>query len=139
MSVLTSRNIDLDAAFLSPTLDNAEIIGDWVCSLMQDLEQDRRPTAFLCFNDTHASYVLNQLLKLGLRVPEDVSLIGFDDSVAAELTPPLSTIAQPYRDISLRAVECLLTQIDIRNSPPERHLLPGHLIRRQSVASSKGF
>lgn len=65
--------------------------------------------AVLCETDDNAAVVLRSLRRLGLRVPEDVSVVGFDDTrLAAALDPPLTTVHQPYEELGHRAVELLL-------------------------------
>jgi DNA-binding LacI/PurR family transcriptional regulator len=133
LQALSSAGLPGEDALVSPMSADPELIGDWVRSVMRDLPLERRPTAILCFNDTHAAYVLTALKGSGLRVPKDVSIIGFDDSGSAHFDPPLTTIEQPYRQISVCAIEAILAQIAGDGTVPERVLLPGRLIRRQSV------
>ena len=67
-----------------------------------------RPTALLCANDLMAIGALEHCKAVGLRVPQDVSIVGFDDlPVAALLTPRLTTVRQPARDMGYRAAELL--------------------------------
>jgi len=73
------------------------------------LASDQRPTAILAANDMMAVGALRELKRNGLRVPEDVSLIGCDDIWLASLTePPLTTIAIPRVEIGRAAVEAVL-------------------------------
>ncbi|MBC8103980.1 MAG: LacI family DNA-binding transcriptional regulator [Cytophagales bacterium] len=70
------------------------------------------PTAIFCASDDIAAGCLEVLSGHGLRVPEDISLVGFDDILTARMTsPPLTTIRQPFRRLGNRAVEMLLPQI----------------------------
>ena len=71
------------------------------------------PSAIFASNDQMAYGVLNQAEQLGVRVPEDVALIGFDDNLlSAHIRPPLTTIRQPFFQMGYRAIEMLLTMID---------------------------
>lgn len=93
-----------------------------------------RPTAFFCGNDEIALGACRAAQALGHRVPEDVSIIGFDDSPEAiETNPPLTTVRQPYRQIGEQSVEMLLALVRGQASVPYRTLLPGELIMRESV------
>ena len=134
LQALSSAGLSVENSFVSPMSAEPEAIGDWVGSVMRSLPPGQRPTAILCFNDGHAAHVLAALRGIELRVPEDVSVIGFDDTGSAHFDPPLTTIGQPYREISVRAVEAVLAQIAGNNDVAERELLPARLIRRHSVA-----
>lgn len=75
----------------------------------QLLAQNPRPTAAFCFSDQMALGVLAACRESGVRVPEDFSIVGFDDLASSRyLNPPLTTISQPMREIGVRAVNLLL-------------------------------
>jgi LacI family transcriptional regulator len=72
----------------------------------------RRPSAVFCANDLLALGLLQQAVRLGLRVPDDVAIIGYDDIEFAEAaTVPLTTVAQPRHLLGQTAVELLLAQV----------------------------
>ena len=74
------------------------------------MERTPRPTAVLCGNDVFAAGALMKARELGLRVPEDVSITGFDDIELAEiLTPALTTVHVPHREMGRRAAQLLLS------------------------------
>lgn len=64
-----------------------------------------RPSALIAGSDVLAAGLLQAAWELGISVPNQLSLVGFDDSIAKFLTPPLSTIAQPHNDIAKQVVE----------------------------------
>ncbi len=71
-----------------------------------------RPTAVLCSNDMTAIGVQHALFEAGLKVPDDLSIIGFDDIHLAEYTiPPLTTVRMSCKDLALRAVNLLMEQL----------------------------
>lgn len=70
-----------------------------------------RPTALFCMNDVMATEALKAISEHGLRVPEDISVVGFDDT-APNAAPLLTTVRQPLPTLGMRAVELLLAQID---------------------------
>ena len=73
------------------------------------------PTAIFCYNDMTALGALRQLHLRKIRVPEDVSLVGFDDLLAsAYTTPPLTTVRQPIFDIGSAAAQAILDLIEQR-------------------------
>ena len=72
---------------------------------------------------------------MDIRVPQEVSLVGFDDAWAAEyLDPPLTTVLFPYREIIDRALEFLLNRMAGTARGPQQLVLPGTLIVRGSTA-----
>ncbi|MDW8104278.1 MAG: LacI family DNA-binding transcriptional regulator, partial [Armatimonadota bacterium] len=102
---------------------------------LQLLRAEPPPTAIVCGNDHMAMGALHVLSERGVRVPEDLSLIGFDDVVESAFTvPPLTTIRQPMFDIGLRATEMLLQQIERGERFQHSLLLPTELVVRATVA-----
>ena len=72
-----------------------------------------RPTALICANDLMAIGALTYCRRTGLRVPEDVSVVGFDDlPLASLLTPSLTTVRQPARELGMEAVKLLLSMLE---------------------------
>lgn len=95
--------------------------------------KDTLPTAFFCFNDNTAIGVISALRLRGYRVPQDFSVIGFDDiPFASSVTPGLTTIRQPRLQIGDRAMTCLLDLLQDRTRPAQHELLHGDLIVRES-------
>ena len=81
------------------------------------------PTAAFCFSDQMALGVLAACRDLAIRVPEDFSIVGFDDLESSRyLTPPLTTISQPMREIGVRAVHLLLAIIEAVEVPHQQTL-----------------
>lgn len=102
---------------------------------MHLLRADPPPTAIVCGNDRMAIGALHVLQEKGVKVPEQISVLGFDDEEAAAFTvPPLTTIRQPMFDIGLRATEMLLQQIEQGKRFQHSLLLPAELVVRQTVA-----
>ncbi len=98
------------------------------------------PTAVFCANDGVAIGCTEALAEVGIRVPEDISVIGFDDTFAARSTAPqLTTIRQPLRAMGSRAVDLLLERIGASGAPqlPEDVppvVFPVELIERASTS-----
>jgi DNA-binding LacI/PurR family transcriptional regulator len=96
------------------------------------------PTAILAMSDVLAIGALQAADELGVSVPAELSLIGFDDSPAAALaTPPLTTVAQPHEEKGRLATERLLDAIERRTEPRSRDprvILPTELVVRGSTA-----
>ncbi|WP_345801324.1 LacI family DNA-binding transcriptional regulator [Microbacterium sp. AZCO] len=101
------------------------------------LDRVDRPTAIICFNDQIAMGVMQAGARLGLRVPEDLSVVGIDDlrPVADALDPGLTTVALPHAEMGAWAMSRLIARLDkIEKSSPRLHLMPGWLVERGSVA-----
>jgi LacI family transcriptional regulator len=94
-----------------------------------------RPTAIFAFNDNMAVGALQAARELGLRVPEDLSIAGFDDvQLASVVTPPLTTVRQPLREMGRVAVSLLQRLIDRRRLDATRLELSTSLVVRESTA-----
>lgn len=92
-----------------------------------------RPTAVFAANDKSALGVMSVARELGLRVPEDVSIIGFDDiPEAASASPPLTTMAQPLHDLGARALTMLIDLLH-GDEVPSHVELPASIVVRSST------
>ncbi len=102
------------------------------------LGDEDRPTAIFCFNDRMAMGAYQAANQLGLAIPGDVSIVGFDDQelIAPNLRPGLTTMRLPHYEMGQWAVKTLLDQINSTGSNQVVHaLLPCPLVRRASVSS----
>jgi DNA-binding LacI/PurR family transcriptional regulator len=107
------------------------------------LATGRHFTAVLAFDDLTALGVVRGLLGAGLRVPEDCSVLGFDDVLPAEVsTPGITTIRQPLREMGLLAAEWVVDAIKAREQrreqKPRLHRAPPELVVRMSSAKPAG-
>ncbi len=97
-----------------------------------------RPTAVFCYNDMTALGALAAIYQQQLRVPQDVSVVGFEDlAIAAFTQPPLTTVRQPRGPIGRIAAEALFAMISGVKADPVR-VLRGELIVRESTAPPAG-
>lgn len=81
--------------------------------LLDEILLHERRTAILCSSDIYALEILNYLRTKGLNVPENVGLMGFDNiNVLKYVTPSLATIAYPIKKMGIKAVDCLMSQIN---------------------------
>jgi LacI family transcriptional regulator len=94
------------------------------------LPPERRPTALFLGNDMMAMRALEVTRARGIRVPEEISLLGFDDIPLAEaVTPPLTTIRQPLVEIAQQATRLLIQQIERGGTlTPDDRVTLGHLM-----------
>jgi LacI family repressor for deo operon, udp, cdd, tsx, nupC, and nupG len=100
------------------------------------LSRRQPPTAIFCFNDEMAIGVMDAAKRRGVRIPDDLSVVGFDDILFARyLDPPLTTISQPLRAIGERTVRLLLEILGGHHAKtPESVTLPHSLEVRSSTA-----
>ena len=102
------------------------------------MQREPRPTAVICGNDILAIGALKRAKAMGLRVPEDVSITGFDDIEIAEVTEPaITTVHVPHRQMGQVAAEILIRQLQIkaasREFMPESRELETHIVDRGSL------
>ena len=98
-----------------------------------------RPTAVLCFSDGLALAVIHTARSLGLSVPKDLSVVGFDDMAAARFSePPLTTVRQDVESKGRKAATALVAAIDSartgKSARVKNHLIPTELVVRGSTA-----
>jgi DNA-binding LacI/PurR family transcriptional regulator len=131
VKVLPELTIELHANSWSPELgyDPVKLF----------LARKRDFTAIFCFNDTAAIGAIRALAEAGLRVPEDVSVIGFDDILSAAFQrPSLTTIRQPLRAMGTIAARTLLEKIaNPEDRFPEEIVMGPELVVRESSGKAK--
>jgi DNA-binding LacI/PurR family transcriptional regulator len=96
----------------------------------------QRPTAVLCSNDTTAIGILRQASDSGIAVPQELSVIGFDDIPLAQFaTPPLTTVQMSQVELATLAFDALLDAAKAGEKiPPNReHVLTTHLVLRSTT------
>jgi LacI family transcriptional regulator len=98
------------------------------------LSRADRPTALFACNDMMALGVLRAASELGLSVPRDLSIVGYDDiKLCAYLIPPLTSVAQPKAQIGQIAIEMVTGRINDKNNSTRRIVLSTRLVVRQST------
>jgi DNA-binding LacI/PurR family transcriptional regulator len=127
-----SQVIDLTVA--------AERFADWTgCvgeATQKLMKQENRPTAIFCSCDAVARAAYEALAALGLSVPRDVSVVGYDDDpLGGWLTPKLTSVRQPFAEMGQAAMELLRRRMADPAAPVESKVLPVQLVQRDSVAS----
>lgn len=113
--------------------------GDWSTEsgYRLGLELGARPevTAIFAANDHMALGAMRALHELGRRIPEDVSIVGFDDlEESPSFWPPLTTVHQNFQSVGQLCMEALLLQINGTSAPLAAQKVPTHLVVRQSTA-----
>ncbi len=119
-----------------------ELKGDYdqetaFASTVAALQGKQRPTALVSFSNMMSVAAMHALRHLGLRAPQDLSLIGFDDFEGADLfDPPLSVVQTPLHAMAKRSIELLLEQIAGRSRPSgKREVYAPHLVIRSSCSA----
>jgi DNA-binding LacI/PurR family transcriptional regulator len=115
-------------------------VGDWTADsgfrIGQELAVDPAVTAVFAANDQMALGVIRALHAAGRRVPEEVSVVGFDDMPdAANYWPPLTTVRQHFARVGDHAIRALIAEIEADELPIDRVLVPTELVVRESTAA----
>jgi DNA-binding LacI/PurR family transcriptional regulator len=130
IAALAEAHVDASSVLLSEPEHNVPSEGERAAAWL--LGQSPRPTALLCQSDQLAIGALVAASRLGLDVPGDVSITGFDDiDAATETSPPLTTVRQPLRERGRLAGELALALVD--GGRPRRVRMPTELVVRRST------
>ena len=119
-----------------PVIESDIVVGDFMeprghDAALELLRRPHPPTAVFASSDSAAFGVLRAARELGLSVPDDLSVVGFDDvPEAALLTPPLTTVRQPLREMGRAAVRQLMLLLADHAQPPTRLVLETELVLR---------
>lgn len=93
------------------------------------------PTAFVCNCDETAFRVIAALKRRGLRIPEDISVTGYDNYTVSDMCEPaITTVEVDMTEMAHKAVSLLLSRIENPQKPAARYVIPGRIIIKQSVA-----
>lgn len=114
------------------------VVGDWTADFGYDFarELDRLPdyTAIFAANDEMALGIIHGLSDVGIRVPDEISVVGFDDlPTSRHFLPPLTTVRQDFHALGLKAMEVLRAALEQRDIP-QRSKIPTTLVVRASTA-----
>ncbi|MBM7602221.1 LacI family transcriptional regulator [Metabacillus crassostreae] len=113
-----------------------ENIKDWLISEVQTIEKS--PTALVCANDTIALFVLDILKELEVKIPEQISVTGYDNIDNSYLqSPTLTTIHVPKEQMGKRSVRSLIDQMSREKENAEKILLSCELILRESTGRAR--
>lgn len=101
--------------------------------LADEVLQHKNITAIICSNDRSALGLYRALHSKGVRIPEDISVIGFDDEPwTTYLEPPLTTLRQPAKEVGQLAAKQVLAEVS-REAKPKQHVVAVEFIERASV------
>jgi DNA-binding LacI/PurR family transcriptional regulator len=97
------------------------------------LNESKVPSAIFAFNDLMAAGVVKACLEANLKIPDDMAILGFDNSSVSEIiSPPLSTVGQPLKQIAERSVNRLIKSIETGIPPEGKEFLDAKIIKRST-------
>ena len=136
---LAGSRIPFDEELLVPSFFEADHARDAMRKWLKKHAGELLPHAIFCASDDMAIGCMEALAEAGLRVPDDISVVGFDDTLVARTTvPQLTTVQQPFLAMGAEAVELLLARIAHHKgtgaaASPKPVVFPTKLIQRASV------
>jgi len=109
-------------------------------ALLELASLSNRPTAVLCSNDMTAIGVMREAYDQSIKIPDDISVVGFDDIRLAEFTiPPLTTVQMSQHELAKIAFQALLNEVESEAAaPPHKYELTTSLVLRRSTALARG-
>ncbi|MEJ7138223.1 LacI family DNA-binding transcriptional regulator [Amphibiibacter pelophylacis] len=121
-------------ALIGATADGPNTFAPLAAALADLVARPQRPTALCLGNDIMALHAIRCLEQLGLRLPQDMALIGYDNdsTLCNALRPRLSTITLPYEAMGARAAELLLERLAQPDQPAQTCLVPCEVVLRDS-------
>jgi LacI family transcriptional regulator len=132
---LLAAGLDPATALIDVKLAPSDIAQNAAAALDALLADPNPPTAVLCFNDIAALGVLRGLRRLGIAVPGQISVVGYDDvQFAADLAPALTTVRQPKYQLGRAAADLLLDESRPGHTHQEILLRPTLVIRGSTAA-----
>jgi len=128
-----------DALFVADLPVEADLvqrIGENPLSELKLFVEKQKPDALVCANDRTAGQVMQSLMRLKYRIPDDIRIVGIDDvGYASRLPSPLTTVHQPCREIGVAAVAVMLERLGTPEMPVRDILLDCKLVIRESCGA----
>jgi DNA-binding LacI/PurR family transcriptional regulator len=140
LGAMSRINGFLSCALSMPHATPAEpvIYGDWTMESGEAAARkvvDAGFTAIVCSNDLMAIGLMRGLRQLGKRVPDDCSIVGFDNTLLSQAgDPPMTTLVQALDEIALRTVEALMAKIEDKEELPVEAYAPRLIVRQSTKA-----
>ncbi len=136
----TMRSLGQEELVFSGAETDTDLVASGYAQGKRLLASGSMPTAVFAVKDLMALGVIQALREAGLRVPEDVSVVGYDGIDAAALPMiGLTTVTQPRMQMAERIIDILLRHAEDPVAPPEHHLVKPELILRSSSGPAPGF
>jgi len=136
---LLRNDVELDENFVIDLGNGEPVEGEMRDRVIALLTRHDRPTAIMCGGFYAALDMIQIAREVGLRIPDDLSVVGFDDPLAARyLSPPLTTVRQPLEEMGQCAMTYLCEWLLQGREPPQRTVLPETFVVRESTAPALG-
>lgn len=133
---LKERNIPCDERLIVES-GFQETGGTTAMIRLLDLPARLRPRAVVAVNDPAAFGAIKAIAERGLRIPDDIAIVGFSDDIRAALMPaPLTTIHQPAYDVGRKAAQKLVAIVEGKSTTVENIVIPAEEVIRQSCGRS---
>lgn len=138
LRALDDANLPIDPSLMIKPLRHSSRKGYGEAQSLLALPEGRRPTAIFAISDKAALGALDALKDAGLRVPDDIALVGFDDvSESEHATPSLTTVRLPAHVMGETAVQKLVDLVEGVPTTPGKTVLYTELVKRQSSGVSR--
>jgi alanine racemase len=132
LAALKENDLELDGKRIR-LIESFSTREDGIEAFKDIWKSNQRPTAIIAMSDIIALGIMKAAQDAGVRVPQELSIIGFDDlPLSSMVTPALTTIAQPLREKGCLATQVLLAYIN-GDKTPQHHVLPTQLIKRHTL------
>ncbi|MDQ0243544.1 DNA-binding LacI/PurR family transcriptional regulator [Bacillus fengqiuensis] len=129
MTQAGAKVMESDIICTKATVQNGEAVAQ------QLLKKKGRPTAIFACNDLLAIGAMQAARKLDIKIPEELSIIGFDNTILAEIAnPPLTSVSQPIKEMANQAMTVLVEEIENEQSSKQRVFMLPELVIRNSTA-----
>lgn len=134
IDTISKRNLPIVKEHIIDTELNSSAAYKSMKKYLDNAVKDNLPQAFYCANDVTAIGAMKAIKEGGYRIPEDIGIIGLDDiEMASFVTPSLTTVRIPKKELGITAVKILIDKIESRRTYPLRVDIPFELVIRDSV------
>ncbi len=131
--IMAESGLIIKPSYIIPANLKTTATYEAMLSYLEKTDKKEMPTAFFCANDAAAFGVMKALQEKGFCIPKDIAVIGLDNvEMASFVTPKLSSINVPRRELGSRAVKMLIEQMETKRNYPVKVNLPFELIVRES-------
>ncbi|MBL0744510.1 LacI family DNA-binding transcriptional regulator [Chryseolinea lacunae] len=135
VDALKKHNLPVRESYIVHSHYRSDKVEEYTRYLMQ---LPQRPDAVFAINDYAAIEMMHIMKKSGLKIPDDIAFLGFNnESMCRFVEPPLSSIDHPAHDMGAAAAEILITQIRHQNLKPENRIIKSKLVIRESTGAKQ--
>lgn len=142
LKALEDNGLQIDERYIKYCVHGGMIKEETEAAVHQLLSMEEKPDAIFTASDRLSTTTFSILKKMDIRIPQDIALVGFTNSVSADVfDPPLTAILQPAFELGQTATEMLIQLIESKRPPMrfEKKVLDAELVIRQSSVKNKSF